>query len=115
MKQIFPTIRIMTPEETRTVALINAGSVIDYDGISIPISSGRSDHVYVFVESTAIYVLSINYRHEYIGYEVFDATSGEEYENIFLQYEWELDEYLGSRWKDLLPSTIVCKLRLLLF
>jgi hypothetical protein len=27
--------------------------------------------------------------------EIFDASSGEEFEQIFLQYEWELEEYLG--------------------
>ena len=47
---------------------------------------------------------------QFIGLEILDSTSGEEYENIFLQYEWELKEYLGSRWNSMRPDTIIKKL-----
>jgi hypothetical protein len=107
MTAIIPTIRIMTPEETRTTQLMNAGSVIEFEGMTIPIAAGRSDQVHVFKESTVLYVLSINYRHEYIGLEVLDAASGEEYNKIFINYEWELKEYLGAKWRELAPITII--------
>lgn len=107
MNQINPTIRLMTPEDTRTKQLMNAGSVIEFEGTTIPISAGRSDQVHVFNESTVLYVLGINYRHEYIGLEVFDASSGEEYNNIFINYEWELKEYLGAKWRELAPIAII--------
>ena len=94
MNEITPSIRLMTPEEVRSARLINAGSVLEYEGTAIPIAGGRSDLVHVFTESTVIYVLSINYKLEYIGLEIFDAASGEEYETIFISYEWELLEYL---------------------
>jgi hypothetical protein len=110
MTQITPIIRLMTPEETRTTQLMNAGSIIDYDGTTIAISAGREDKVHVYKDSTVIYVLSINYRHEYIGLEVFDSTSGEEYVSIFLQYQWELIEYIGASWKLLPPLAIVRRL-----
>ena len=104
----------MTPEETRTTRLMNAGSVIELEGTTIPISAGRSDQVHVFRESTVLYVLSVNYRHEYIGLEVFDAASGEEYVSIFINYEWELKEYLGAKWRELAPITIIRKIMRLL-
>jgi len=110
MTQIAPHIRLMTPEETRTTRLINAGSVIDYEGTTIPIAAGRSNRVLIFKESTVLYVLSVNYRHEYIGMEIFDSASGEEYDNIFLHYQWELEEYLGRRWRELAPKTIIRRL-----
>lgn len=107
MNPITPAIRLMTPEETRTTRLMNAGSVIEFEKITIPISAGRSDQVHVFTESTVLYVLSVNYRHEYIGLEVFDAASGEEYNTMFINYEWELKEYLGAKWRELAPITII--------
>lgn len=110
MTAIEPTIRLMTPDEVRTTQLMNAGSIIDYDGTTIAISAGRGDKVHVFKESTVIYVLSINYRHEYIGLEVFDSGSGEEYVSIFLQYQWELIEYIGAGWRVLPPLAIVRRL-----
>ena len=48
MQPITPTIRFMTPEETRTNNLINAGRVIDYRGNTIPIAAGSSDRIHVF-------------------------------------------------------------------
>ena len=111
MQQLSPTIRLMTPEETRTTRLINAGSVIELDGTIIPIVAGRTDQVHVFKDSTVLYVLSTNYRYDYIGMEVFYAVSGEEYNSIFLQFPWECEEYLGGNWNKLSPVSIVTKLR----
>ena len=108
--KISPPIRLMTPEEMRPTQFINAGSVIELDGTTIPVAAGRSDQVHVFKDSTILYVLSVNYRHDYIGMEVFDAASGEEYETIFLQYQWELEEYLGNSWRELAPKTIIRRL-----
>jgi hypothetical protein len=45
-----------------------------------------------------------------MGLEIFDAASGEEYEQIFLQYEWELEEYLGKEWEQMEPEAIVRRL-----
>lgn len=114
MNQITPSIRLMSPEEVRSSRLINAGSVLEYEDTAIPIAAGRSDLVHVFTESTVLYVLSINYKLEYIGLEIFDAGSGEEYETIFVSYDWELLEYLGTNWKDIPPLQIVARLKKLL-
>jgi len=111
MQQITPPIRLMTPEEMRPTKLINAGAVIDFQGVIIPIAAGRSDQVHVFKDSTVLYVLSVNHRYDYIGMEVFDAVSGEEYNSIFFQFPWECEEYLGENWKELSPVSIVTKLR----
>jgi len=111
MQQITPPIRLMTPEETRAARLANAGRVIVLDGTTIPIEAGRSDQVHVFKDSTVLYVLSINDRHEYLGFEIFDATSGESYYSLFLQGPEELGSYLGVYRRWLNPRTIIRKLK----
>jgi len=111
MTTIKPPIRLMTPEEVRPTQLINSGSVIDLLGVLIPIAAGRSDQVHVFKEDTTIYVLSVNYRFEYAGIEVFDALTGEKQESIFVENEWKLKEYFGNNWRDATPMTRVKKLR----
>jgi len=111
MTKIKPPIRLMTPEEMRSTQLINAGSVIDLLGVVIPIAAGRSDQIHVFKEDAVLYVLSINYRFEYAGLEVFDATTGEELESIFVDNEWNLKGHFGSRWRDAAPVTIAKKFR----
>ncbi len=111
MTEVKPRIRLMTPEEIRTTRLINAGSVIELLGVVIPIAAGRSDQIHVFKEDALLYVLSVNYRFEYAGLEVFDATTGEVHESIFVENEWKLKEYFGAEWRDVAPITIVKKFR----
>jgi hypothetical protein len=101
MTPITPSIRFMSPEETRSRKLNNAGSVLMYGTTAIPLEAGRSARIHVFKESTVLYVLSTNSKLGYMGLEIFDASSGEEYEQIFLQYEWELEEYLGKKWEQI--------------
>ena len=110
MTAITPTIRFMTPEETRTSNLTNAESVLMFGNTAIPLGAGRSDRIHVIKESTVLYVLSTNSKLGYLGLEIFDAASGEEYEQIFLQNEWELKEYLGKEWEQMEPVAIVRKL-----
>ena len=81
-----------------------------YGSKAIPLGVGRSDHIHVFKESTVLYVLSTNSMLGYLGLEIFDAASGEEYEQIFLQYQWELEEYLGKEWEQMEPVAIVRKI-----
>ncbi len=107
MKKITPTIRQMSPEETRANNLVNAGRVLEYEGTVIPLSAGRGDRIYVYTESTVIYVLNINHSFEYIGFAVYDVVSGEEYDSLFVCNSWELYEYLGILWDELPPETIV--------
>jgi hypothetical protein len=109
MTKISPPIKLMTPEEMRPTQLINAGAVIDFQGVIIPIAAGRSDQVHVFKEDALLFVLSVNYRFEYAGLEVFDAATGEEHESIFVDSEWNLREYFGANWRDAAPMNIVKK------
>jgi len=110
MQPITPTIRFITPEETRDRKLINAGSVLMYGTTAIPLGAGRSDRIYVFKESTVLYILSTNSKFGYPGLEIFYASSGEEYEQILLQYELELEEYLWDDWEQMGPVAIVKRL-----
>ena len=111
MIQITPTIRAMTFEETRAARLVNAGRVIEYEGITIPLKAGNSDRIYVYEESTLLYILNINRSLEYIGMEIFDSASGEQYDSLFIPNSVELYDYLGSLWEELPPETIIRKFR----
>jgi hypothetical protein len=57
----------MTAEEIRSRQLINAGSVFIYGTIAVPLGAGRTDRIYVFKESTVLYVLSTNNKLGYLG------------------------------------------------
>ena len=111
MTRITPPIRPITPEEIRTARLINAGSVIEYEGATIPITAGGRDRIYVYKESTVLYVFNIDQRFEYIGMEILDAASGEQYDSLFIHNSRDLYDYLGNLWEELPPDIIVKKFR----
>jgi hypothetical protein len=77
-----------------------------YGTTAIPLGAGRSDRIHVFKESIVLYVLSTNSKLKYPGLEI----SGEEYEQILLKYEWELEEYLWDDWEQMEPVAIVKRL-----
>jgi len=55
--------------------------------------------------------MSINRSLEYIGLEILDSASGEQYDSLFIHNSAELYDYLGSLWEELPPETIVKKFR----
>jgi hypothetical protein len=111
MTKIHPIIRLIAPEEIRTTKLINSGAVIEYEGNTIPITAGGKDRIYVYKESTVLYILNIDQRFEYIGMEILDSASGEQYDSLFIHNSVELYDYLGSLWEELLPETVINKFR----
>lgn len=58
---------------------------ITVHGKTIKISAGNLDDLFVYSDKESIYILSINYRLEYCGLEIFNREDGELYGDIFTQ------------------------------
>lgn len=66
----------------------------------IPLNAGTSDHVHVFFENGDIYVLSLNYRLEYVGLELWKiGDSGEwtMYDEVFVQSDYEFSAIMDDK------------------
>ena len=58
-----------------------------------------------------LYFFNIDQRFEYIGMEILDAVSGEQYDSLFIHNSLELYDYLGSLWEESPPEIIIKKFR----
>jgi hypothetical protein len=54
-------------------------------GLKLDISAGNSDDLYVYHNKDSIYVLSINYKLEYVGLQQFDRQGGGLIGEVFIQ------------------------------
>ena len=74
---------------------------------TVKIGAGTSDRIYVFREDWETIVLSINSGLNYAGIEVFNGR--EHLGEKFVQYDYEIQEYLGIKDVDDLTEINVAK------
>lgn len=110
MQQIQPVIRKMTPEERSKYQLQNFGMAMEHKGQTYRLSSGHWDNIHVFTSGATIYVLTVNTRLDYMALDAYIGSETDPIATVFMQYEWELEGYLGKKWKSLAPATSATKL-----
>jgi len=110
MQYIQATIRTMTWQEAEQYGYLNRGKMLDYNCISYRLSSGTSDDIHVFRSGVTLYVLTINYKMDYIGLDAYMGKEQEALDSIFLQGEWSIKECIGNDWRDLSLTSLVTRL-----
>lgn len=109
MKQIFPTIRKMTWDETCDNNLHNPGLILEYSNLMIPLSAGYSDAIMIFRNDNSLLVLITNRQHGYVGLDEVDCMDGDIIGTVFLE-EYQIKECIGNRWDLMRPETLIRKL-----
>jgi hypothetical protein len=109
MKRIFPTIRKMTWEETREAGLQNAGLILEYCSLKIPLSAGYSDTVEIYRNGNSLMILTTNRQLGYVGLDEVDCLDGETIGSVFLE-GYHIAESIGSRWYQMKADTLVKRL-----
>ena len=108
-KRIFPTIRKMTWEETREAGLQNAGLLLEYNDLLIPLSAGYSDTVMVFLYGNSLSILSINRQLEYVDLDEVDCLDGQIIGSVFLG-GCHVVEAIGNRYLQMNAETLIKRL-----
>ncbi len=109
MKRIFPTIRIMTPEETNGRNLQNLGLVLEYCHLMIPLSAGHSDTIQIFRNGNSLMILITNNQLGYIGLDEIDLLDGDIIGTVFLE-EHQIKGCIGRRWLQMKSETLIRRL-----
>lgn len=109
MKQIFPTIRKMTPDETDNHNLQNPGLILEYCNLMIPLSAGYSDNVMIYRKSNSLLILITNPQLGYVGLDEVDCLDGDIIGTAFLE-EHQLKESVGKNWHIMKPETLIKRL-----
>ena len=110
MQQIYPAIKSMTWKEAHNFGYCNPGQVMNCNGVNYRLGSGTSDDIHVFKSGATLYVLAINIRLDYMGFDAYMPSEEDPIDNIFLQGEWAIRECLGDRWKSLSAITMASRL-----
>ncbi|NVN90948.1 MAG: hypothetical protein HXX11_10130 [Desulfuromonadales bacterium] len=110
MTPILPSIRRMTFQEASEAGLHSGGLILEHRGNSYHLNAGLSDSVHVFTSSIAIYVLTTNRGHGYIGLDAYLPNEPDPINTVFLHSDYQFTETLGSKWKYMSPRTIATKL-----
>ncbi|PLX83670.1 MAG: hypothetical protein C0617_11085 [Desulfuromonas sp.] len=106
MTQIHPTIRTMTWNEAREFGLLNRGLLMDYDCISYRLSAGTTDDIHTFKSGATLFVLTVNTRLDYIGFDAYIGKEEDPIDSIFLQDSHAIEEVLGRAWRSMSITAI---------
>jgi hypothetical protein len=109
MTKLNTPIRTMKLEEQRYYQLHNKGLMLDYQNNSYFLNAGTRDDIEVWKHGAGLYVFTLNGYCGDIGLDAYMPNETEPINSIFLQ-EYEVDELLGKRWKDMSTRTIASRL-----
>lgn len=109
MKRIFPTIRIMTAEETSNHNIQNPGLVMECCNLMIPLSAGYSDTIQIYRNGNSLLILITNRQLGYVGLDEVDCMDGDIIRTVFLE-EHQIKEAIGKRWLQMKPETLIKRL-----
>jgi hypothetical protein len=84
--------------------------ILDHNGNYYHLHGSTRDTIYIFTESIGIYVLTINKALGYIGLNSYMSPEPDPINSLFLHNNREIREYLGSKWEQLKPETIIKRL-----
>lgn len=110
MSPIVPTIRKMTFQEAKSAGLYSRGMILEHRGNTFNLNAGTSDTVHIFASSIILYVLTINRPLGYIGLDAYYPSEEDPVNTVFLHSDYQLTDALGSKWTQMSPKTIACKL-----
>ncbi len=82
----------------------------EYRGNNYHLQGATGATIHVFTAGVVIYTLSINKEHGYIGFNSYMVPEPDPINSLFLHSTKEIREYLGAKWENLKPESIVIKL-----
>lgn len=109
MIQISPSIRLFTYQGNIDSGLQLMSLVFSHNCNNYHLQGKTTDSIYIYTEGLGIYVLTVNKALGHIGLNSYMAPEPDAINSMYL-YSIEIREYLGSKWEDMKPISIVQKL-----
>ncbi len=110
MIPIKPTIKLFTTPEDNGAGIQVNSLIINHYGNNYHLPGGTGDTIHVFIQSIALYVLSINKINGTMGLNAFMASEPDPINGIYMHTRQEIKEALGLNWERLSPKAIIMKL-----
>lgn len=108
---ITPVVREMTQHEQVEYGLCSRGLMLEQGERAYRLSSGSTDTIHVYEAGSAIvYVLTVNLRLDYVGFDWYMIGNDEPVDSVFLQGDYAIAECAGRDWRDITRLELARKL-----
>lgn len=108
MQAITPTLSIHTYQQNQGI-YINT-FILEHDGYNYHFQAATEDTIHIFTAGICIYLLRLNTKLHHIGLNTYMKPEADPINSLFIHTAEEIQQLLGSNWKQLLPETIAIKL-----
>jgi hypothetical protein len=110
MTAIKPIIKLFTSQDDGSTGININSLILVYQDNHYQFPGGVEDTIHVFVESIALYVLTINGCNGTMGLNAFMVPESDPINSVYLHTPKDIKETLGTKWELLSPKAITMKL-----
>ncbi len=108
MTPIIPTLKLHTHQDKDGIHINRL--IMKHKGNNYHLYAGTKDTIYIFSESIALYVLTINREHGAIGLNAYMSPEPFPINSFYLHSPKQTKDIFGSQWEQLPALDITLKL-----
>jgi hypothetical protein len=99
MTPITPTLKLHTNQDKDGIHI--SSLIIKHNGNNYHLYAGTKDTIYIFSESIALYVLTINREHGSIGLNAYMSPEPFPINSFYMHSPKEIKDVFGPQWEHL--------------
>ena len=108
MTPIIPTLKLHVHQDKDGIHI--SSLIMKHSGNSYHLYAGTKDTIYIFSESIALYVLTVNREHETIGLNAYMSPEPFPINSFYMHSTKEIKDVFGPKWEQLPALDIILKL-----
>jgi hypothetical protein len=108
MTPITPTLKLHTHQDKDGIHINSL--IMKHRGNNYHLYAGTKDTIYIFSESIALYVLTINREHGIIGLNAYMSPEPFSINSFYMHTPKEIEDLFGSNWENVPAIDITLKL-----
>lgn len=101
MIPIVQVVREMSIEEQVEYGLCTRDLMLEQGEHVYRLTAGATDTVQVFKQGTILFVLTVNYKLDYVALDWYQGNECEPIDSLFLRGDYAVREFAGSGWRAL--------------
>ena len=109
MTPITPELKLHTREENNNGIHINS-LIMKHNGNNYHLYAGTKDTIYIYQESIALYVLTVNREHGKIGLNAYMSPEPFPINSFYMHSTKEIVDVFGPKWEQLPALDVTMKL-----
>ena len=108
MTPIIPTLKLHVHQDNDGIHINSL--IMKHNGNNYHLYAGTKDTIYIFTESIALYVLTINREHGTIGLNAYMSPEPFPINSFYMHSTKEIKDVFGPKWEQLPALDIILKL-----